>query len=538
MRVRMGAMFSPFFTQAAVSPGRGRVFRGLVVSHLAVLLGCVWFLSHVARGGPLVTGCVLLSAGIVEGAMLLGWRLTQLPKSQALEFLLVSPLRPGGVLLAEAAVGLTRLAFVTLSGLPILLLLADCGYLEFVDLGLLLVMPFSWGAITGLGLTVWAYESARVRRWAERIMLVLTTIYLVVGLLAGEHLGDWLKGLPADMGQVIIGGVQAFHTYNPFAVVAYWMAGDPSPAWERALAVEAVAAAVIMLLLARTAWRMRGHFHERHYLPAEDRNRDRRRAPGDQPLSWWAVRRVTQYSGRVNLWFAGGFGVIYAVYTVAGPRWPAWLGRNVFQIFDQTGGVPLWATALTVLAAVPAAFQYGLWDSNAQDRCRRLELLLLTSLHGLDYWQAAALAAWRRGRGYLFIAAVLWSAAAVAGSLSVLQAMAGLAAGVVLWGLYFALGFWAFSRGIQANKLGLFLTIGLPSLAAGFAKLGWPALSCLVTPGSVYYAAADVTSCVTSVLGVTLSATLMLLTARWTMRHCETQLRNWYSDHHGSMVLD
>ncbi|HEV3116937.1 MAG TPA: hypothetical protein VGY58_07800 [Gemmataceae bacterium] len=531
-------MFSAFFTQAAVSPGRRRVFGGLVVSHLAVLLGCVWFLGHVPKGGPLVTGCVLLSAGIVEGAMLIGWRLTQLPKSQALEFLLVSPLHPGGVLLAEAAVGLTRLAYVTLSGLPILLLLVDCGYLEFIDLGLLLVMPFTWGAITGLALTAWAYEAARVRRWAERIMLGLTTIYLVVGLLAGEHLADWLKGLPANLGEMIIGSVQAFHIYNPFAVVAYWMSGDPFPAWDRALAVEAVAVGVVMVLLARTAWRMRGHFHERHYLPAEDRKRDKWRAPGDHPLSWWAVRRVTQYSGRVNLWFAGGFGVIYAVYTIAGPRWPAWLGRNVFQIFDQTGGVPLWATALTVLAAVPAAFQYGLWDSNAQDRCRRLELLLLTSLRGLDYWQAAALAAWRRGRGYLAIATLLWTAAAVAGGIGVLQALAGLAAGVVLWGLYFALGFWAFSRGIQANKLGLLLTIGLPVLAFGFVKLGWPALSGLVPPGSVYHAAADVTPFSTWVAGVTLSGTLMLLMARWTMRHCETQLRNWYSEHHGSMVLD
>ena len=42
------------------------------------------------------------------------WRLTQLPKSQALEFLLVSPLRPPWVFAAEAAVGVTRLALVTL----------------------------------------------------------------------------------------------------------------------------------------------------------------------------------------------------------------------------------------------------------------------------------------------------------------------------------------------------------------------------------------------------------------------------------------
>jgi hypothetical protein len=346
-----------------------------------------------------------------------------------------------------------------------------------------------------------------------------------------------LKGLPADLGIFIIEGVQAFHRYNPFAVVAYWMSQDPVLAWERAAAVQGAALGTVFLLLARTALRMLGHFQERHYLPARDRKRDRRRAPGDQPLSWWAVRRVTQYSGRVNLWFAGGFGVIYGLYTLAGPRWPSWLGRNVFQIFDQAGGVPMWASALTVLAAVPAAFQYGLWDSSAQDRCRRLELLLLTSLRGQDYWQAAALAAWRRGRGYLAVAALLWTTAAVSGSIGVSQALGGLAAGVVLWGLYFALGFWAFSRGIQANKLGMMLTIGFPALAFTFVKLGWPSLSGLVPPGSVYYAAGMVPS-LTWVSGVAASAAIMLFTARWTVRHCETQLRNWYSAHHGAMVLD
>jgi len=248
-------MFSAFFIQAAVSPGRQRVFRWLVLSHLVAVFGCVWILSHVPRNGPLITGCVLLTAGIVEGAMVIGWRLTQIPKSQALEFLLVTPMRPGGVLIAEAIVGLSRLALVTLSGLPVLVLLVDWGYLECVDVALVLVMPFTWGAITGLCLTAWAYESATVRRWAERAMLGLTTIYLVVGLLAGEHLADWLKGLPANVGELIIESVQAFHRYNPFAVVACWMVQDPFNAWERAAAVQGVALGILGLLLGRAALR-------------------------------------------------------------------------------------------------------------------------------------------------------------------------------------------------------------------------------------------------------------------------------------------
>jgi hypothetical protein len=530
-------LLTAFFAQAAVSPGRQRTFRWLVGCHLGMVLGCVWCVLHFSRVGALVAACVLLTAGIVEGAMLIGWRLTQLPKSQALEFLLVSPIRAGGVLLAEACVGLGRLALVTLSGLPILILLVNAGYLDLVDVAPLLAMPFTWGAITGLSLTAWAYEPAAVRRWAERFMFLMTVIYLVVGVLAGEHLADWLKGLPADIGQWCIEGVRAFHAYNPFAVIAYWIAEDPRIAWERMAGVEAASLCLVLLLLLRTALRLRGHFHERHYLPAIDRKKDRRQAPGDQPLSWWAVRRVTQYSGRVNLWLAGGFGLIYSLYTIMGPLWPNWLGRSVFQVFDQAGGVPLWATALTVLAAVPAAYQYGLWDSSAQDRCRRLELLLLTSLGGVDYWRAAVLAAWRRGRGYLAIAVLLWAAAAISGSISPLRALAGVAAGVVLWGLYFALGFWAFSRGIQANKLGLLLTVGLPLAAYCLVKLGWPGLSGLLPPGSVYYAA-TVAPPWTWIIGAATGAIIMLVTARWAMRRCETELRHWYSEHHGSMVLD
>src|SRR5262249_40027323 len=161
----------------------------------------------------------------------------------------------------------------------------------------------------------------------------------------------------------------------------------------------------------------------------------------------------------------GGFGALYACYTALGPRWPGWLGSQVFTTFDHMGGIPALATALVVLAAVPAAFQYGLWDSNPQDRCRRLELLLLTRLSAREYWDAAAAAAWRGGRGYFAVALLLWLAALLAGRISPLQMLAALAAGVVLWGLYFSLGFRAFARGVQANTLGLLLTLGLPLLA-------------------------------------------------------------------------
>jgi hypothetical protein len=303
------------------------------------------------------------------------------------------------------------------------------------------------------------------------------------------------------------------------------------------LGVQVAAAVTVGLLLTRTASRLREHFNERHYQPAVDRRGEARGSPGDKPLSWWAVRRVAEYSGRVNLWLAGGFGILYAIYTVAGPYWPSWAGRRVFMIFDEAGGVPVWANALVVLSAVPAAFQYGLWDSNPHERCRRLELLLLTRLSGIDYWRAAAAAAWWRGRGYFGVALLLWLAAAASGKITLLQATTALATGILLWGLYFTLGFQAFTRGIQANLRGLSLTIGLPALAFLLQQLGCPFLAGLLPPGAVHHAATT-TAPGSWFLGAVCSALVMFVVARLSLTCCEIDLRRWYENHHGKMVLE
>jgi hypothetical protein len=185
---------------------------------------------------------------------------------------------------------------------------------------------------------------------------------------------------------------------------------------------------------------------------------------------------------------------------------------------------------------VPAAFQYGLWDSNAQDRCRRLELLLLTRLEARDYWEAAAAAAWRRGRGYLVVALVLWIAAAAAGRAPLAQVGAALASAVLLWSLYFALGFRAFSRGMQANGLGLLLTVGLPLAAYALTRLGGPLLGALAPPGLVYSAHIPAVS-PAWLLSPVLLAALTLVVSRRSLRDCDAQLRRWYDRHHGQKVM-
>jgi hypothetical protein len=233
------------------------------------------------------------------------------------------------------------------------------------------------------------------------------------------------------------------------------------------------------------------------------------------------------------LWLAGGFGVLYATYTVAGASWPSWLGQRVFQFADGAVGISGLATGLVLLAAVPAAFQYGLWDSSKQERCRRLELLLLTEIGPDDYLKAAAAAAWQRGRGYFAVAVLLWTAAFLADRMSPGQVLTAAACGVLLWGLYFALGFGAFARGLHANGLGLALTIGLPLLAYSLHRLGWPAAAALLPPGLVQSG----TSSLAGLAGALACAATALAVMRHALQTCETNLRSWYDRTVGCNVI-
>ncbi|MFO0844456.1 MAG: hypothetical protein U0797_19015 [Gemmataceae bacterium] len=530
-------MFTPFFALAAVSPTRQASFRRAVVLHLLLLGAITLTLTYQGRhGSPLLMAHVLLSAGIVEGALLVGWRLTQIPKSQALEFLLVSPLQPSRVFLGESLVGLTLLTFVTLSGAPVLALLAALGHLDPLDLAPLLSIPLLWGAVTGLGLTVWAYESRRFRKAGEVVLMGGVLLYLVVGVLAGENLRHWVDRLPEAYQLAVLRSVRDFHEHNPFGTMHAWFTGDLDAIGRRLLWFDALSLLLVFLLLGRASRRLQGHFHERHYDPVRDVSGEVRPPVGDRPLSWWAVKRVSEYSGRVNLWLAGGFGLLYASYMVAEAHWPAGMGRRVFQMCDLAGGPAAVCAALVVLAAVPAAFQYGLWDQSAQDRCRRLELLLLTDLRPRDYWDAALAAAWARGRGYFAVALGLWLAAFAGGRIGPAALAASVAAGAMVWALYFALGFRAFARGAQANGLALLLTLGLPLASWALGRAGLPLVAGWLPPGMVYRAAAGPLA-PAWLVGPVAVAALTLLVARTALAGCDAQLRRWYDVHHGSKVL-
>lgn len=533
-------MLRPFFDVAMLAPGRHLTFRRVAVGHALFVLALAWMtLSVGVAGGVTSFGYVLVALGLVEGAALVGWRLTQLPKSQALEFLLVSPVQPRRVFLAEALVGVSRFSLVWLAGVPVFVLLVAFGLIDAADLWPLVVMPFVWGAAASLTLTAWVYESPRIRRVGEVIAGFGILVYLVVGVLAAERLIEWLRQLPPAWAEFLGGCVLFGYEMNPFGVVRYWFASD-SVDWianERIVWVTAAGAALALLAGTRAAWRLKAHYHDRHYKPLTSKREAQTEKIGDRPLSWWAVRRVMEYSGRVNVYLAGGFAVVYAAYMVAGDAWPAWMGRLVFQLVEQWGGAATIATGLCVLATVPAVFQFGLWDSTTQNRCKRLELLLLTELSGVDYWHASLSAAWKRGWAYLAVAAMLWVAAAVSGRAEWVGVLAAAVGAGAVWAFGFAFGFRSFSTGSQTNGLASLFTLGLPLALFGLLKFGLADFAGFTPPGLTYL---PLSTGVNSSwwVGLVLLVCGTVWLTRTGLRRCETDLRAWYDANQGKKSVE
>jgi hypothetical protein len=485
----------------------------------------VWLLR--SAGALVFIPQLLLILGIVEGAILIGWRLSQLPKCRFLEYFFVTPIQASRLFAFEAVIGVGWLLLVTLSGFPLLTILIVEGFVGWADLLALLGMPATWGTVVGLGLTAWSYEPMLLRRWGGRLFAIGLCVYLFIGVVAGEHIGQWLALLPDTISRWFFNGFEALHRYNPFAVMAFWFEQPVAVAWDRMVGLEVAALMALLTTAAVAALRMRPHFEDLHYGLRQTSQGGGQPNIGDRPLTWWALGRVQRYSGRLNLWLASGFGFLYALYIVCSDVWPPWLGRGAFVIFDRAGGVPVVTTALVLLAAVPAAFQYGLWDSHVTTRCRRLELLLLTGLEARDYWRASARAAWCRGKGYFAVALVLWLAAWTAGTIGVQEFVGSVFAGVALCFLYFALGFRAMCRGKKTTVLAFFLTVGLPLLTLFFYRLGFEELAAWAPPAIIYQSSLGVSfwKCGS---GIMLWSSIALVVSRRALVHGHAELRLWY----------
>ena len=109
-------------------------------------------------------------------------------------------------------------------------------------------------------------------------------------------------------------------------------------------------------------------------------------------------------------------------------------------------------------------------------------------------------------------------------------------AGAVLWQLYFAVGFRAFSRGIHSNRLGMLLTVGLPIAAFVLFKNGLLVLASILPPMTVYEAVAF--SWWYGLPGTLLGLLLALFISWGGLSRCDAELRRWYDQNHGRKLAD
>jgi hypothetical protein len=144
---------------------------------------------------------------------------------------------------------------------------------------------------------------------------------------------------------------------------------------------------------------------------------------------------------------------------------------------------------------------------------------------------------WQRGRGYFAVAALLLAAAWLAGKAGPAEVLVGLSAGMVLWALYFAIGSRAFSKGMQANTLGLALTLFVPLATWLLGRAGWPSVAALLPPGSIFGAATRRPSWLW-LAGALTRGGLALVVGDWSRRRCEDELRRWYGLRHGAKMPD
>jgi hypothetical protein len=452
-----------------------------------------------------------------------------------MELLLVTALSPRRAMFGEQMVGVTLFFFVALSAAPILAAMVALDWLNPAEAILLPLHGFLWGAVVGLGLAWWAYEPLALRRWGERLSIVGLLLYLIVGGLAGEHTFRMLASLPFGSGRLISGSFLFFHHNNPLALAYSVGIGNRSDLLEKFILADAFAVVAIVGFVIRSAYRLKPHYVERHYQPTQAVAKERRPPVGERPLSWWAVRRVHEFSGRINLYLAAGATVLYSAYLMLGNHWPSWLGSGIFDVFESMGGVPGLATGLVLLAAVPAAYQFGLWESSAPERQKRLELFLLTDLSGLDYARASWSAAWSRGRGYFYSALLLLLAGLIAGRYSVPQFALAITAGVGLVFFYFAAGFRLLAKSQGGTSTGIVLTMLVPLLVWGLARSDWPVLAALLPPGQIFFATtnASVPAFSIALLIIAIFGLSALLLWR-ACRDFDRDVREWFSSSIGN----
>ncbi len=524
----------PFFVLAGRSPTRQYLWRWMICLHFFVLISAA-FVPTSFRRGELI-GHALLLVSIVEAAILIGWRLAQWPKHQAIELLLTSPLSGPACIAAELLIGTVQMLFLTVASLPIFMLLKFTTPIRTrSDQQLLvetinpLIIPFSmmWGLTLGMGIVWWAYERREVRRVLEKISMAGVLTFIIGGAMIGKQsiaLLNRMPDLPAKIIQTVLG---LTYDLNPFVVIQHIHFPYAELAPKHAVMSGLVSLGMLAFFCLRILFRLKPHYIDYHYGPGRGKLQGKRGTIGDWPLTWHAVRRVSRYSGLANVYLAGGFSLLFSGMLIVGPaNWPTWAGRDVLLMFEQIFGVTGIMTGLVLLAAVPAAYQFGLWDPSPTERLKKLELLLLTDLQPRDFLAASWSASAHRGGWYLSFALILLAAGNWAGRFTPMQATLILMAMIGLIGLYFAIGFYFLAR-TTSTLVGMTLCVVFPALTYFDMTRSGGSLGQFLPTGTLTGAIQNPTWLLAGIVILQASVAIGLLIHA--TRQLDTQLRQWYS---------
>lgn len=433
-----------------------------------------------------------LLLAIVVGGFLTGWRVAQFPKSRAIEFHLVTPVSDWEHVGGELAAGMLRTLVVIVGGLPFVAAVLGAGWINAGEAASLVAVPLVGGWLSGLILATVAYEPPWVRRLLERAVLAGVMVYLLLVGLLGHWFVPWLIRWWAWHASRPTSVIRRLGTtlsdVNPFHLLGDISHTPGSVAPGRMVAVLGLLLTAAGLCYLRLVVRLRTHYEEEQF-GLRGRQAGRGKPLGTRPLCWWTARRVSRFKGNVNLYLAWATIGLYGGWMLAGDRWPAWIAFGQLRMIQRLGGAALLAAAALQMAVVGVAFLGGLWDSDSTRRVRRLELLLVAPLEPWAFFEASAVAAWTRGRGYVLGALAMALAATLAGKISwpTCSLLVGLGA-TYLW-LSLSVAFRNFARLRNDRVVGLWglaWSVGWPVATIGLFQLGLGRVAAFTPLGAVY----------------------------------------------------
>ncbi|QGJ68736.1 Hypothetical protein PBC10988_3970 [Planctomycetales bacterium 10988] len=486
---------------------------------------------------------------IIIGGSLTGWRVTQFPKTRAAEFFLIIPRNDWELVTAEVLSGMMRTSFLMLVSSPLVCAMWGAGWMGGLEAFALLVVPLLCGWTAGLALTAIAYSPVWFRRLAEKGILVMILIYMVVFGLFTQY---FVRGI---FGYLLSWSRSTDSTWyhpsnlldymNPFQLLGSLGFGDPALLPGRLCGVIGLLGGFCLLTYGWLGWRLRRHYWEENY-GQQYRRKEFLKPIKENPLAWWTARRVSRFRGNVNLYMGWTTIGLYSSYLIFKEQWPPWLGEHLMMFFTMMGGAAVLGPAALQFGLVPIGFLNGLWDSNQQQRVGRLELLLVTDLTARDFFWGSVVASWTRGKWYFAAATVVWAASAYAAEITWGTFLLLFLCGTIYVVCFFSIAFRNFARlrgDRETANWGLSMTVGIPMVTIGIFWLKWGLLGAFTPLGGLYLLALpedrqqailglSSTGTILLVVGVSLVYLCGAIFLIWTaLRKFDAEIHQWFAEH-------